>query len=163
MLQIVKGQCLALSYRDYCASQRTQAPLNQELHTMQIKKEKSKCSFRLFSPGYSIAGSEWANSKIRGKSSVQLKTVGNLIWRFIGGEFDVATFSDSLVAIAVCFSLCHYMAVIQMHTVYRNRYLPSSLCFLDSSCLLLWATTSSGTLSKSLVCRDQREEIKQIW
>lgn len=37
----------------------------------------------------------------------------------------------------------------------RAQTLPSSLCFLDSSSLLLWATTSSGTLSKSLVCRER--------
>lgn len=38
-------------------------------------------------------------------SSAQCETTNNLIWWFIGGEFDVATFSDSLVAraTAVCF------------------------------------------------------------
>lgn len=44
----------------------------------------------------------------------------------------------------------------------KHRYSPSSLCFRDSSCRPLWATTSSGTLSKSLVCRDYTDHIKLV-
>lgn len=142
------SQCFALHYRDYYAAVKSQL-LNQELHTMQVRRGSNYyCSF-IHMVFYS-----WVAVKTTA-SWAQWKTVKSFIWWFIEGEFDVATVSDSFVgrAIAVCFSLCHYMAWIQMHTVYCDGYSPSSLCFLDSSCLLLWATTSSGTLSKSLVCK----------
>lgn len=133
-------------------------PLTTETIVQIFKKGQNVLFFfQLFSTRYSIAESGWARQH-RKKS--KFSSVENsdgfylLVHRRRIRCCNLLRLSCGKSNSGVVFSLCHYMALIQMHTVYRTGYSPSSLCFLDSSCLLLWATTSSGTLSKSLVCMD---------
>lgn len=137
MLQIVKGQCLAFHYRDYCAAEKTHPPLNQELHTRQIKK-KTYVSSGFFLKDILQQGQGDQHSKKCNFSSVENSDEPySMDHRRRIRCCNLLRLSCGKRNSSVVFSLCHYMALIQMHTVYRNGYSPSSLCFLDSSCLLL--------------------------